>query len=122
MSFFSRPWRRSSRRASSIVNTRLAIERLEDRQLLSASAGQFITGLYYDLLHRSPSQSEVTAWTGLLKAGLSPHDVAKGFATSPEYRYDLIQHDYETLLGREPDAASTVAWSRAMQRGMAEPG
>jgi hypothetical protein len=99
---------------------RLMLERLENRELLDATPAQFVTGLYYDVLHRSPSPAELAAWTGVLSAGHTRGELATGFVTSGEYRFDLIRHYYNALLGREPEATATATWLHAMTRGMSE--
>src|SRR5262249_47756596 len=104
-------------------HAQLGIERLEERQMLDAalpSSAQFVTALYYDVLHRSPSTAEVAAWAGFLDQGHSRDDVATSFIMSSEYRIDLIRQDYETLLGRDPEAGVTTTWLRSMTRGMGE--
>jgi hypothetical protein len=109
-------------RPRSQTRSRLVVERLEGRELLDASpvAAQFVTGLYYDLLHRSPSQPEVSAWVGFLAAGHTRDEVAAAFISSGEYRINLIRHDYETLLGREPEAGVTTRWLGLMNLGMGQ--
>src|SRR6516162_4966807 len=103
--------RQRSRKSQSV--TRLSVESLEQRQMLDAglpSSAQFVTALYYDLLHRSPSQADVAAWAGFLDAGHSRDDVANSFISSPGYRFNLLRQDYETLLGRDPEAGIAATW------------
>ena len=120
-------WRSRRRRNNSRPvhgkRTQLGIERLEERQMLDAAlpnAAQFVTALYYDVMHRSPSPTEVAAWAGFLNQGHSRDQVAASFVMSGEYRIDLIRQDYETLLGRDPEAGVTTTWLRSMSRGMGE--
>src|SRR6516164_5560941 len=91
-------WRSRRRRNNSRPvhgkRTQLGIERLEERQMLDAAlpnAAQFVTALYYDVMHRSPSPTEVAAWAGFLNQGHSRDQVAASFVMSGEYRIDLIR-------------------------------
>jgi hypothetical protein len=110
-----------SRRKGVLARSRLTVERLEDRELLdAASAAQFITGLYYDLLHRAPGQGEVANWTGWLYSGHARADAATAIINSTEYRLDLIRHDYESFLGREPDVVAIQGWLKSLAQGMTQ--
>src|SRR5262249_21919682 len=48
-----------------------------------AGAG-WVTGMYQDLLGRTPSPGEVNSWVAQLNAGVSPVSIAYGFAASAE--------------------------------------
>src|SRR5207244_943061 len=110
------------------------VEELEQRELLDASIGtkplirhlgpaavfdqsQFVSGLYYDFLHRHPQQAELTGWTSALYAGASRAQVVQGFLTSDEYRTNLIRQDYQVFLGRDADASGMQAWLNGLRRG-----
>ena len=83
-------------------------ERLEQRELLDA--GGFLTNLYHDLLHRAPGAQELGGWGAFLKNGGSDTQVARAFAASEEFRTDLIQSDYQSLLGRQGSSSDITSW------------
>jgi len=49
-----------------------------------APAEQFVAGLYEEMLGRQAKPGELTAWVRGMQHGMSPGDVAVGFAESPE--------------------------------------
>ena len=85
---------------------------------LEGSTNQgFVTGLYTDVLNRTPTSAEVNGWVTLLNSGTSRTAVATMFLTSTEYRTDLIMSDYETFLGRKADPAGLAGWLNAFAAG-----
>jgi hypothetical protein len=110
--------------------TKLAIERLESRAFLSASApyaaGQpgdgtnqtFINNVYLELLGRMPDASGQAHWMGVLASAGSGqsarHEVVLGILGSAEYRADQITAIYEDFLGRAPDATGLNFWMGQM--------
>jgi hypothetical protein len=81
-----------------------------------AGAG-WVTGMYQDLLGRTPAQSEVAAWVNALNHGMSTTTVAYGFAASFERESMRVQSDYQTYLGRSASAAEVNAWANAFENG-----
>jgi hypothetical protein len=85
----------------------------------------YVGALYELLLNRPGSLAEVNGWLGVLPSGRAA--VALGFLGSPEYRTDVVDQLYATLLDRSAaPAASEVAWwvnsglgLLAMQEGFA---
>jgi hypothetical protein len=77
----------------------------------------WITGMYQNLLGRTPSPAEVNAWLAALAGGASPTDVALGFAASPEREGQRITADYQTYLGRLPTADEVALWVQAFNAG-----
>jgi hypothetical protein len=104
--------------SSSKRSVPLAIETLEDRCVLSAS--EYVGALYTTLLHRSGQPAEVAGWEAALDAGVSPGQIARQFATSPEYRTNLIETDYQTFLGRQAGPTEVAGWLGALQSGLTE--
>ena len=103
---FPRPLhpRQRSRKGQSarlvLRRSNLSVEPLEERALLDTGLGhalaptpseRYVTGLYYDLLHRQPHQGEVLAWANSLDAGATREAVALGFIDSAENGGALIQ-------------------------------
>jgi hypothetical protein len=76
----------------------------------------FVTGLYHDLLGRTPAQSEIDGWLGVL-GHFSRTTVAMGFLTSTEFRTDLIVGWYQQYLVRSVDAGGLAYWLGQMQQG-----
>jgi uncharacterized repeat protein (TIGR01451 family) len=77
----------------------------------------WITGMYKNLLGRTPSLAEVKAWLAALAGGESATDVAFGFAASPEREGQRITADYQTYLGRLPSAGEVAQWVQAFNGG-----
>lgn len=82
-----------------------------------AGAG-WVTGLYQDLLGRTPSPSEVNTWVGQLNSGVSPYTVAFGFAASAEREGGKVAGFIQRILGRAPGPNEVNAWVAEFQRGM----
>src|SRR5581483_8829406 len=78
----------------------------------------WITGIYQDLLGRTPDQSGLTAWTGLLNQGLPPSSIALRFMYSPENLTIQVTGVYHSSLGRNPDAAGLSNWVASMETGL----
>src|SRR5438093_8851378 len=89
---------RPARKSHRPVTARLRVEELEKRELLDTSGllsrpkiveqgvppptfdqSPFITGLYFDFLHRQPQPAEVAGWSAALNSGMSRAQVATGF-------------------------------------------
>ncbi len=95
----------------------LSLEPLEARLVLNSNAS-FVQGLYQELLHRTASQPEVSAWAGALDAGMSRDAVAGGFVNSAE-RHDLeVSGLYQDLLHRSSTAQERAGWVGAMSSGL----
>jgi hypothetical protein len=78
----------------------------------------WVRGLYQDLLGRTPSPQEVTAWMNLLAGGASSYFIAHGFAASAEREALRVAGDYLHYLGRPSAAAETNAWVGLFQHGL----
>src|SRR5262249_49922792 len=136
-----RSWFQSStaRRANRTYrrSRHLALECLEERTLLSTALvrrlpvlsthpqtptqpdpSAYITGLYYDLLHRQPGAQEVAAWSAAMNGGMTRNQVASAFIGSAEYRTNEIVGDYRNILRREPEGGAVVNWLNAMNQGL----
>jgi hypothetical protein len=109
----------------SLMQQGLSDERLEANFIGSAEyianhggpGAGWVTGMYQDLLGRTPQQAEVNAWVQALAAGISPTQVAYGFAASAEREGQRITADYQKYLGRSPTAAEVNAWVMAFVNG-----
>ncbi|RFA10411.1 hypothetical protein B7R54_15265 [Subtercola boreus] len=76
-----------------------------------------VHALYWDYLHRSPTESDVRFWCyPAARDGLGV--ISASFVNSDEYRLIRIDNAYRTILGRAPDAGGRLAWLHGMQGGV----
>jgi hypothetical protein len=78
----------------------------------------WVTGMYEDLLGRTPSDAEVQAWVNVLNAGTPSAAVALGFAASPEREAQRVRTNYQTYLGRDPRQDEVDLWVNAFLGGL----
>ncbi len=83
-----------------------------------AGAG-WVRGMYRDLLGRAPSQAEVDGWVNALNGGVTPAQVAYGFAAGREREGQRVTADYLQFLGRAPSQAEVDGWVGAFASGLA---
>ncbi|HEV3444279.1 MAG TPA: DUF4214 domain-containing protein [Gemmataceae bacterium] len=86
-------------------------------QLNGSTNAGFLTGLYRDVLNRSPDAGGLFAFTQALQAGLSRSAVAAVLFGSQEFRNDLVALDYQTDLGRNADPAGAAGFVLALNSG-----
>jgi hypothetical protein len=82
------------------------------------STAGWVTGMYQDLLGRTPSQAEVNGWLAAISNGMSPQQVAYGVAASPECEGQRVTADYTRYLGRSPSEAEVNGWVYAFEHGV----
>src|SRR5262249_25085304 len=82
----------------------------------------WVKGMYQDILGRTPSQSEIDGWVQALNNGVSPQEVAYGFAASAEREGNRVRADYQTFLGRTPTQAEVDSWVNAFLHGLTNEG
>jgi hypothetical protein len=70
----------------------------------------WVTGMYQDLLGRTPSPTEVQEWVNALASGASTTAVAFGFAASAEREGQRVTANYQTYLGRAPSPGEVNLW------------
>jgi hypothetical protein len=116
----------------------LAMELLEDRQLLSASRydialaithssenyAAFTTAAYDHYLRRLPEPAGLNSWVRAMQGGLSDEQLEANFIGSAEYIQNhggtgeaWVQGLYRDLLGRDPDSQGLKAWLDALHAG-----
>jgi hypothetical protein len=74
--------------------------------------GDFIQGLYKQILGRTASRAEINAWLPHLPSH-GRYGIANIFVSSPEYRGRLLYHYYVDILGRRgwPSQTEVAAWA-----------
>ncbi|WP_372595184.1 DUF4214 domain-containing protein [Actinotalea sp.] len=77
----------------------------------------WVTQLYRDVLHRTPSSSEVRYWVDRLAGGTTRSEVALGFLLSTEHLSAVLDGHYLSILGRHLDPSGRSTWVRALQSG-----
>lgn len=91
-------------------------------------AGGMAYRLYQSAFNRSPDQTGLGFWIGVMDKGTSFHDVAQGFVDSNEFQLlygaqssntDFIGRLYQNVLHRTGEAAGMAFWMQAMQNGAA---
>jgi hypothetical protein len=75
----------------------------------------FVTGLYADVLGRTPDEVGLSVWVGAAGLGLGRADIANAFLYSLEASQRAVTGYYEQFLSRTPDAAGLAFWSAALQ-------
>ncbi len=114
---------RSQIRGGCSRGRRLRLRALEDRALLSTSAGanaNLVADLYADVLGRLASPAEINYWTGQLAAGQSSDSVVVGFVRSVEHRQNVVNQVYQEFLKRAPEDAGLNYWVGVLGQGTSE--
>ncbi|MGH7136892.1 MAG: DUF4214 domain-containing protein, partial [Pirellulales bacterium] len=90
-----------------------------------SSTPGYISGLYQDILQRSPSEQDKDFWATQLAA--SPRlavqaraDIAFAIEQSPEYRAQLINGWYQSFDGRAPSGAEMTAALQTFNSGASD--
>jgi Domain of unknown function (DUF4214) len=98
---------------------RPGVEQLESREVLSNTT--FVAHLYQDVLGRQPDSAGYTFWVNRLDQGLSTTGQASiAFATSTEYRTNVIGGFYSDLLGRSPSTAEVNTYLSLFEAGLSQ--
>lgn len=79
--------------------------------------GNWVRGIYKDLLDREADPSGLAYWSALLQQGVSAPQVALGFTASLERQTTRLRTTYQRLLGRDPDAGGLTYWIAFYQHG-----
>jgi hypothetical protein len=82
----------------------------------------WVTGMYQDLLGRTPSAAEVQGWVNALNNGTAAAAVALGFAASKERETQRVAANYQTYLGRAPRPDEVALWVNAFVGGLTNEG
>jgi len=124
--------------AKALPGSKLEVEALETRNLLSNATFAVATGIlnspenftnfianeYRHLLGRLPDTNGFNHFLGLLENGISPETVEAQLASSTEYIFDhgntavgFVTGLYQDLLGRPPDPNGLNNWLLALANG-----
>jgi hypothetical protein len=68
-------------------------------------------------LGRTPQASEIQYWIDQLAVGMTPQEVALGFAASSEREMQRVQADYRQYLGRSANTAEASYWVNVFLNG-----
>ena len=89
------------------------------------TAAGFITGLYQDLLGRSPDADGLQLWVGIYNSGtFTRFEIAKAILTSPEARLTEVAHWFQDDLGRTTPIdvlkadPGVAAWANLLLEGI----
>jgi hypothetical protein len=74
----------------------------------------FLTGLYVDILGRTPDASGQAMWLQRLQSGISRAQVAQAFLSSEEAYRQVLDLYYEDYLQRPKDDSGTRSWLSAL--------
>lgn len=75
----------------------------------------FVTGLYNDVLGRSPTSEDITFWTNFLNSGLSRSQVSFNFAYSEESYRRTVENVFVQFLHRSPSTDDYANWVPLLQ-------
>jgi uncharacterized repeat protein (TIGR01451 family) len=74
----------------------------------------FVRGLYHSLLGRDAEPAGEAFWVGLLRAGVTRTDIARGIWDSVEHRGIEVDSYYATFLNRKAEPAGRAFWVNAL--------
>jgi hypothetical protein len=98
---------------------RLEVEALEER--VTPDATTYVTGLYNDVLQRSPDSAGLSFWASQLQSGAqSRQQIASAFWLSPEHRSLQVQQYYQQYLHRSADPTGLTFWTQVFNGGQSE--
>jgi len=84
----------------------------------TSPSGDFLTGLYRDVLERSPDASGFGFWTQRLDAGMTRTQVAENFLASVEYLGLEVDRFYATFFHRSADVGGRGFWVTRLAAGV----
>jgi len=85
--------------------------------LHGSSNDAFLTALYQDVLGRLPDPGGLAAFGQALASGMPRSQLAGLLLTSTEYRSDVVQGVFQSVLGRPADAATVSFFVGELQHG-----
>ncbi|EWY37703.1 hypothetical protein N825_16760 [Skermanella stibiiresistens SB22] len=112
--------------SESVENIQRTAPAVEQGLWLRDDDAATVARLYDSVFDRLPDAGGLVAWTAAIKAGMTPHEAAKGFIDSPEFlaRFGAVENGafvdllYQNVLERGPDANGHANWTRALDAGL----
>jgi hypothetical protein len=86
-------------------------------QLHGSNIETFIDGLYEDGLDRQPTTLELVSAEQALAGGKTRTQLALSIFTTPEALSNLVQADFQSLLGRRADPTALASFVNVLQHG-----
>jgi hypothetical protein len=83
-----------------------------------ASPAAYLSGLYADVLGRTPDPDGLAAWQSAAQGGLSQEALADGFLHSREEHLQVVDRYYTDYLGRAGEPAGVAGWVEALEAGL----
>lgn len=91
----------------------------------TSSAGGEVYALYEGLLGRAPDPLGMESWASKLRTGMSTHDIAQAFLSSPEGQAragaldnaTFVEQLYQATLHRHSDPAGLQSWTDTLAHG-----
>jgi len=88
-------------------------------------SSEFVTGLYKDVLGRSPDSAGLNTWLQAMQKGMSKKEVERSFYNSAEFQnkysgksnQDYITALYSKILNRSPDSGGLSTYLSALNSG-----
>lgn len=84
----------------------------------SRNLGEWLEGVYSDVLGRGIDAAGKAAWLDVLNRGADTSAVALAIIRSPEHLTRMIGNTYEQLLRRQADSFGTNFWLAALRNGL----
>jgi hypothetical protein len=104
---------------ASEVDVMRAILLSPEYQATHMSDMAFVTGLFTQVLGRSPDAAGLASWLQALQNGTSRQAVAQAFLTSTEEDQRVVEEYYLLLLGRAADATGEQPWVNLLSSSQA---
>jgi hypothetical protein len=84
-------------------------------QQAHAGTTAYLTGLYADVLGRTPDPGALDGWQAAVQRGVSREALADAFLGAGEAYQQLLDRSYSDYLGRAADPAGEAYWGGALQ-------
>jgi hypothetical protein len=91
-------------------NVELGFLSSQEYQSAQATDTDYLTGLYADILGRTPDGAGEADWLKALQAGVGRETVSRDFLASQENERQRIDQYYEEFLGRTVDPVGEEHW------------
>ena len=110
-------WVQAFLAGASEEQVRAAILAAPEYQAAQAGSGDLVTGLYHDVLGRTPDAAGQAGWEQALQDGLDPRQVVLAFLQSPEGERRDIESFYQSFFQRPADPGGQQYWLDQLNQG-----